>query len=114
MAGILELCAKRRRYPVELEDGETVYVRSLLHEEIETVRTIGDELSLPFVIGKCLVDLSGQPALPQANSDELPKDWAARVAAIIKQWPADTTMQLRMSITKVTLEPSREKLEKKS
>lgn len=114
MAGILELCAKRHCFPVELDAGETVYVRSLSHEEIDVLLAIDDGLSLAFMIGKCLVDSSGQHALPQATESETSVEWSNRIKAIIKPWGADTTNQLREAIKKVSTEPPQDKLQKKS
>ena len=110
MASIEERCAKRRKYPVDL-DGETVFVRSLTNAERGHLATLidGDQVTA-CAIGFGLLDDAGVAALPQQTIEESLADWIARVQTLIANWPSDTMLQLREAIAKVTTTPGVEKL----
>jgi hypothetical protein len=110
MSSIDSRCAKRRKYPVEL-DGETVFVRSLTNAERgQLAGLIDSDQVTACAIGFGLMDDAGGAGLPQAEATETLADWIARIQTLIAIWPSDTTLQLREAIAKVTTTPGVEKL----
>lgn len=101
MAGILDKCKKRRCYPVDLGDGDKIFVRALTNDEIDRVQAIDTDIAIPLIIGLGLVDESRSQVLPLV-SPETENEWAIRLRTELKDMPADTTNQLVESIRRVS------------
>lgn len=96
---------KRAFYPVKLVNGETVHIKALTFSQLKTVREFqGEDESIGFAIGCCLLEESGQPSFVKTD-DESPKQFGGRVLEAI-DLPFDIREPLVEAIFKLSSSPS--------
>ena len=105
MPTILERLARRRHYPVPIND-ETFYVRSLTLGECDDVDKLPDDLKTPYAIGCALTDEGGNQPLPRTKkedgSEPSTAEYAQNILDALQIVPPDALVKLTEAIWKVT------------
>lgn len=109
--GVLQKCAKRRCYPVEI-DGETIHVRAMTLDEIGRLQVVDKDEKTVFLLACGIVEPSGEQAVSGKQADETDSAWLKRIGPELDVIPADTALELLKNIDKVSKPGS--DLEKKS
>lgn len=99
--GVLDKCAKRRKYPVDI-DGEKIHVRALTYDEIDRLQLIGKDLKTGFILACGLLEDSGESAVPARVDPESDAEWIARVIPVVRSIPSDTILEIVAAIDKVS------------
>lgn len=82
--GVLEKIRKRRLYPVELPNGETIHIRSLRFPELRRMAALAGEAKIGFVFGLALIEDDGSQVY-EIGDGETDEAFGKRVAEAAEQ-----------------------------
>jgi hypothetical protein len=99
--GVLQKCAKRRCYPVDV-DGETVHVRAVTLDEINRVQELDNDAKTFFLLACGIVESNGEQGVSAKLANEDDVTWIKRVTPELEVIPADTAQLLLKNIDKVS------------
>lgn len=79
MTSVRERIKRREKYPIDIGDGVTVYVRAMKHSEaMEVVANVDTPEATGFAIGCCLVEDDGTPVMTRIVGESF-ADFGSRV-----------------------------------
>jgi len=99
--GVLDKCAKRRKYPIDI-DGEKIHVRALTYDEIDRLQLIDKESRTGFIVACGLLEETGEPAIPVRTESETDAEWITRVVPLVRSMPSDTILTIVEAVDKVS------------
>lgn len=113
MASVLEKLAKRRCYPITVQNGEPVHVRALTFGELRALESLPQQLSGGFIFGVGVVTDTGEQAIPILEG-ETHQQFAERVSDILvdHEIPTDTLRDVNEAIIKLMKVPPVEDIAK--
>jgi hypothetical protein len=112
MKSIIERIQKRRKFPVLLDNGETLHVRPLGHWERGELKTLEGSDQLVFTIGSCLVDENSGRVF-ERRKDEPLNEFIERVRETTTDLTSEDVDALVSAVSKVTQTPPAETALKK-
>jgi hypothetical protein len=99
--GVLQKCAKRRCYPIDI-DGETIHVRAITLDEMDRMQVLDKDTKTFFLLACGIVEANGDQGVSAKRSDETDAAWVTRVTSELSVIPADTALQIVKEIDRVS------------
>jgi hypothetical protein len=107
MSSVVEKIVKRKAWPCELPNGETIHVRALTRGEIKTYNALGEPANDNYFIGCCLVDEAGQQIIARTDGETI-EAYSARCEVVADLFDAGAIVAVIEAVAKASKPPKPE------
>lgn len=107
---VIDRIQKRAFYPLKLVNGETIHLRALTYQQLQTTRAFSEkDASIGYAIGCALLEDNGSPVFVPTDSEDA-ETFGERVMSAL-ELGRDVQQEIVAKIFELTNEPEKAKAE---